>query len=201
MRPQTRTTARRKERHGRGALAFLCCVQTKNGRQMTADTSIRTHAGRRPRGRTGTKSRGRARRLIPGVLVLSLVMILGSSLTMLAAPAKASGGSSLTPLSIPTFTGWTGYMGSRALYPTLDQNVTPISSASNSSFSYQTSSNTSLSPIANSALVTLATTGSNYSWYSYQPGGIGSGWILPSVLHGVRCIDGVHARSGPILVR
>jgi len=91
----------------------------------------------------------------------------------------------ISPATTTTYTGWVGWDGNRAIYPSMYRTPTYLSSATNSSFAYQTKSNTSGSlGVANSAVVTLATTGKNASWYAYQPGGVGSGWILHTFFTG-----------------
>ncbi|MGD0249385.1 MAG: hypothetical protein ABSB97_00605 [Thermoplasmata archaeon] len=136
--------------------------------------------------------------MVTGVALSSAVGLQGNTRIESASPAvHVSGPSSRTsagtvggpmpsvswrgnivPQTVPTYVGWGGWDGNRAIYPSMDRNPTYISPVTNSSFWYQTSSNSSVTPVANSALVTLATTGSNESWYAYEPGGIGAGWIL-----------------------
>jgi len=89
-----------------------------------------------------------------------------------------------TPATTTSYSGWWGWDGNRAVYPTMDAIPTYLSSAENSSFAYQTTANASSTDVANSALVSLSTTGSNASWYAYQAGGVGSGFTLNTLFTG-----------------
>lgn len=119
-------------------------------------------------------------------LLDSTVHLLGVTAT--TPPRSSTSMSDLTggAAQVPLDTGWIGYEGNRAIYPTLYQTPVYIGSAGNSSFAYQTKSNSSGSlDVANSILVSLATSGPNASWYAYQPGGVGAGWSLHMFISGV----------------
>jgi len=88
----------------------------------------------------------------------------------------------VAPDSVPTYTGYAGWNGSRALYLTNYTGFTYLPSTSNSSFAYQNYTNSSYHHCCNFAMnlsnaetVVVGTGANNRSYYTYYPG---QGWTL-----------------------
>jgi hypothetical protein len=123
---------------------------------------------------------------VAAVVMLSLSSILGVALHAEGANSGA-GPTHLSPsASVPTNIGWLGWNGNRSLYVTDYTGKTYLPSTANSSFAFQTTSNSSYKGvggvpfgIANAESLSVSTSGANMSYYTYIPNqGILTGWDL-----------------------